>query len=51
MSKNFSPAQAMKENFFPAMEAARQNYLQTGTIRSFGSSFFALNEDAMKKFP
>ena len=49
ISKNFSPAQAMKENFFPAMEAARQNYLQTGTIRSFGSSFFAFDEDAMKK--
>lgn len=49
MSKNFSPAQAMNENFFPAMEAARQNYLQTGIIRSVGSSVFALSEDAMKK--
>lgn len=49
ISKNFSPAQAMNENFFPAMEAARQNYLQTGIIRSVGSSVFALNEDAMKK--
>lgn len=49
MSKNFSPVQAMNEKFFPAIELAHQNYLQTGTIRSACSSFFAFNEDAMKK--
>ena len=39
----------MSKNFFPAIELAHQNYLQTGTIRSACSSFFAFNEDAMKK--
>ena len=48
VKQKFSPAQ-VKEKIFPAINAAYQNYLQTGTIQSKYSSFFAMNEDAMKK--
>ena len=47
--KKFSPSQAMKENFYPQMNEAYQNYLKTGTIRSMYSSCFAFNEENMKK--
>ncbi|MBQ7705763.1 MAG: AMP-binding protein, partial [Selenomonadaceae bacterium] len=48
VKKKFSPAQ-VKEKIFPAINDAYQNYLQTGTIRSMYSSFFAADEDAIKK--
>ena len=47
--KSFSPARAMRENFFPAMEKAHQRYLETGTIPSIYSSCFALDEARMRK--
>ncbi len=47
--KTFPAAQIFKEKIFPAINDAYQNYLQTGKIRSCYSSFFALNEDTMKK--
>ena len=50
VKKNFSSAQAMQEKIFPVINDARQNYLKTGTVRSMYSSFFAADEDAIKKF-
>ena len=47
--KNFNAAQILQEKFFPAVNDAYQNYLKTGKVRSFYSSFFALNDDAIKK--
>ena len=49
VKKKFSPLKAMQENFFPAINDAYQNYLKTGTVRSVYSSFFAGDEEAMKK--
>lgn len=48
VKKKFSPAQ-VKEKIFPAINDAYQNYLQTGTIQSKYSSFFAADEDAIKR--
>ena len=48
--KKFSAVGAMQEKIFPAINQAYQNYLQTGKIRSFSGSFFALKEETMKKF-
>lgn len=36
-------------NFMEQLEKAQKDYIQTGKIRSFYSSFFAFNEAAMKK--
>ncbi len=47
--EKFSPVKVLQEKFFPAINDAYQNYLQTGTVRSVYSSFFAVDEDAMKK--
>ncbi len=47
--KKFSPAQEIKEKIFPAIKAAHQNYLNTGTISSMYSKFFALKEENIKK--
>ncbi|MBQ6975694.1 MAG: non-ribosomal peptide synthetase, partial [Selenomonadaceae bacterium] len=49
VKKKFSPMKALQEKIFPAINDACQNYLQTGTVRSMYSSFFAGDEDAMKK--
>lgn len=49
VKKKFSPLKAMQENFFPAINDAYQNYLQTGKVRSMYSSFFATDEAEMKK--
>lgn len=48
-NKTFNAAQILQEKFFPAVNDAYQNYLKTGKVRSFYSSFFALNDDAIKK--
>ena len=47
--KKFSPAQLVKEKLFPAINDAYQNYLKTGEIKSQYSSFFAMNDEAIKK--
>jgi len=49
VKKKFSPVKALQEKFFPAINDAYQNYLKTGTVLSVYSSFFAGNEDEMKK--
>ena len=49
VKKKFSPVKALQEKFFPAINDAYENYLKTGTVRSIYSSFFAGDEDEMKK--
>lgn len=49
VKKKFPAAQAMQEKFFPAVQKAWEDYQQSGVIRSIYSSFFASDEDEMKK--
>ena len=41
----------VNDKIFAATNDALQNYLKTVTVRSMYSSFFAADEDAIKKFP
>ena len=49
VKKKFSPLKALQEKFFPAVQKTWEDYQQSGVVRSIYSSFFAADEDAMKK--
>lgn len=49
VKKKFLPMKVLQEKFFPAVQKAWEDYQQSGIVRSVYSSFFATDENAMKK--